>query len=468
MRLMNNKALSGLLLASLAVAPVGIGLAVDSAISESTASASSLPLTEIARRLEPSVVSIQVVQKPRVQPMGEGGFPFFFGQPGPQRQVPQPPARGVGSGFIVDEDGYILTNSHVVKDAETVRVIFSDRRELDAKVIGVDPLSDVALIQVEADDLVPAQLGDSENIQVAETVLAFGSPFGLTQSVTSGIVSAKGRVGVGINDYEDFIQTDATINPGNSGGPLVNARGEVIGINSAILSRSGGSNGIGFAIPINMAKQVMNGLRENGSVSRGFLGVSIQDLTDDLAKSFELESTQGALVSDVVSSSPAEKAGLKVGDVIRRVDDREIYTAAELRQVIGSKSPKDSVEVALIRDGESETLSVTLGELDGTKVAATRALPEDLGLSIEDLSAEEAAAQGLSRAGARIREVAPLGPAARAGLRPGDLILAVGSETVHSAADVRGELAKSDLEDGVRLQIERQGTRHFVFLRRTS
>jgi serine protease Do len=281
----------------------------------------------------------------------------------------------MGTGVIVSEDGYILTNNHVVRGADEVEVILSTNRRLKAKIVGTDKATDVAVLKVSAKGLAAARLGSSENMEVGDWVLAIGSPFGLDQTVTAGIVSAKGRANVGITDYEDFIQTDAAINPGNSGGPLVNLKGEVIGINTAIASRSGGSSGVGFAIPSDMVRRVMESILDNGRVDRGWLGVGIQDLDEDLARSFGLKSTRGALVSGVLPAGPAAKAGLKSGDVLLKVAGQEVRDANHLRHLVAGIEPKKKVRLEVFREKQSIEVEVTIGLRDVDQLSR-RVIPE--------------------------------------------------------------------------------------------
>ncbi|MEW7984075.1 MAG: Do family serine endopeptidase [Candidatus Sedimenticola endophacoides] len=345
----------------------------------------------VARAVSPSVVFIQVEGK--ASPAAIGGFSSPFGQefpfgddlfkrffgdqfPGvPRMPKPEAPkgerrAIGQGSGFVfAAKDGllsdktYILTNNHVVEDAEKIRVKFQDGREFDAKVTGRDPQSDVAVLEIKAGGLSPLRWGNSSRLEVGEWVVAIGNPFGLSHTLTVGVVSAKGRTSVGINDYEDFIQTDAAINPGNSGGPLVNLDGEVVGINTAIFSRSGGYMGVGFAIPSNLAKAIANQLIEHGEVTRGYLGIVIQQLTPDLAESFDIDSGKGILVAQVSEDSPAEKAGLRQGDVIVEYRGEPVSDVGGFRNRVSLTAPGSTETVTVLRGGKRKTLQVTIGRL---------------------------------------------------------------------------------------------------------
>jgi len=365
----------------------------------------------IAKKVSPAVVFIKVEKIEKVQPSAEffspyggGGSPFgddffdrFFGGPSPWgrqwrfRQAPDRQRRivGQGSGFIISSDGYILTNSHVVGDADKMTVKLEDGREFDAKIIGADKPSEVAVIKIEADDDLPVlDLGDSDALEVGEWVVAVGNPFGLSHTVTAGIVSAKGRSSVGIADYENFIQTDAAINPGNSGGPLVNLDGKVIGMNTAILSQSGGYIGIGFAIPINLAKAIKDQLIKTGKVIRGRLGIMIQDLTPDLAKSFDLDANQGILIAQVLEDSPAESAGLKQGDVIIEFAGKKVEKVGSFRNRVSLMAPGTKEKIKVIRQGKRKTLTVTIGKMPDSGLVAdsTSHSTDKLGIKVKTLT----------------------------------------------------------------------------------
>jgi serine protease Do len=370
---------------------------------------------------------------------------------------------------IVDDKGHILTNNHVVGDADEVRVrVHGVEHDFTAQVVGADPRTDLAVIRIKASDLKPAKLGDSDTLRIGEWVIAAGNPFGLENTITAGIVSAKGRSIMGGGQYEDFIQTDAAINPGNSGGPLVNLRGEVVGINTAIFSRSGGYMGIGFAIPINMAKNVMQSLITRGKVVRGWIGVGIQNLTEDLARSFNYADTQGALVGQIEPDSPADKAGLKQGDIIVKVGDSKIKDINQLRNLVASFSPGDKVDIDLVRSGRKETVTVKVGELPAQSGEMKQ--PEepdaDLGLSVEDLTPElSRRLGGKTAAGVIVRAVRPGGVGARAGLQPRDIITKVGDKKVSSADDFYDAVKHADLKKGLRLVVVTEGMERFIFLR---
>lgn len=410
--------------------------------------------TAVVKKAVPAVVFVQVE---KTVESSSPAFPFqfqdpydFFSDPfferffgphfGPKQRTPKKfQQRGQGSGFIIDKKGYILINNHVVGDADLIKVKLADGREFKAEVIGTDPQSDVAVIKIDAPNDLPAlPLGNSDDLQVGEWVIAIGNPFGLSQTVTVGVVSAKGRSRIGINDYEDFIQTDAAINPGNSGGPLVNIHGEAVGMNTAIFSRSGGYMGIGFAIPINMAKCIVDQLLEKGKVTRGWLGVVIQDIDEELAKSFGLKKAEGVLVAEVSEGSPAEKAGLKQGDIILRLNGNKVDDVGELRNKIALTEPGTKIKIEILRDKKNKTLQVTVGEqYAGETIEMTQHnILAKLGLVVQDLTSELAQQFGYSEGqGVLVAEVKPESPAARVGIRPGHLIEEVNHGRVHNMAE---------------------------------
>jgi serine protease Do len=365
------------------------------------------------------------------------GMPEFSG-PGNGHSAP---TRGQGSGFIISADGYILTNAHVVANADEVTVKLNDRREFRAKVIGSDKSTDVALIRIKADNLPQVSIGDPGRLKVGEWVLAIGEPFGFENSVTAGIVSAKGRA-LPQDNYVPFIQTDAAVNPGNSGGPLLNMRGEVVGINSQIVSRSGGYMGLSFAIPIDVAMNAADQIKVNGKVSRGRLGVSIQEVNSELAESFGLKKPGGALVSEVEPGSPAEKAGVETSDIILQYDGKPIETSFDLPRLVGATKPNSKVQITVWRKGEMRELSVTVGEMAGAKTVATGSEKNAMaGLSVTPLNPDQKRQLGL-KSGVVVDEVQ--GTAARAGIETGDVILAVNNTTVNNARELARALdAKS-------------------------
>ena len=392
------------------------------------------------------------------------GFPFPFGPP--QGQQPQ---GGQGTGFVVAADGVILTNAHVVKDAARITVRFDDGRTLRAKVVGSDPKSDVAVLRVEATDLAHLELANSDAIRVGEWVVAIGNPFGLTQTVTAGIVSAKGRDSVGIADFENFIQTDAAINPGNSGGPLLDLDGRVVGMNAAIYSRSGGYMGIGFAIPANLVKAIQTQLLASGHVTRGFLGVGIQALTPALAEAFEVGDAQGLLVTEVTPDGPAARAGVRTDDVLLTLDGRPVDGPGALRNAVALLTPGDEVELVLLREGQRRTMKVVLGTREDD-VEAPADTPDDLsGLGFRAIPLDEGLAMRLdvkAGEGMLIAEVTPGSPAARAGLRPGQLLLSVDRKPVNDEAALRAALQDAEGTDALLLRIRDGRGAHYVVLER--
>ncbi|MAF83982.1 MAG: Do family serine endopeptidase [Gammaproteobacteria bacterium] len=401
----------------------------------------SLPsLAPLVSTASPAVVSIATrgtVEAPRNPLADDPFFQRFFGAPQQrQRQV-----RSAGSGVIIDaSNGYILTNHHVIENANEIEILFADKRSLKAMVVGSDPGTDIAVLQVEdTDKLVQMPLGNSEQVEVGDFVVAIGNPFGLSHTVTSGIVSALGRTGLSQDGYEDFIQTDASINPGNSGGALINLGGELIGINSAIFSGSGGNIGIGFAIPVNIAKSIMAQLIEHGEVQRGLLGVSISDFNAETAAALGIEDdVEGALVQEVVSDSAAESAGIEVSDIIIAVDDAKVTSASDLRTTVGLRRSGDSVRITLLRDGKKRTLNATLTQLDSAQqLAAAEIHPALAGAEFENYAGDN---QGFPDTGVLVSSVAPGSPAAQRGLRSNDIITTLNRRRVHNIREL-SELA---------------------------
>ena len=386
---------------------------------------------------------------PAMNPFGDFFGPFFEGNPPRRVQT-----AGVGSGFVISQDGYILTNNHVVEDADQIKVKLSNGKEYEGKVVGRDPKTDLAIVKVErSSDLHPLTLGNSEDLKVGSWVVAIGSPFGLEQTVTAGIVSAKGRV-IGSGPYDNFIQTDASINPGNSGGPLVNMRGEVVGINTAIIPNG---QGIGFAIPINTAKEIVPQLEEKGHVTRGWMGVSIQEVTPALAKSFDLKEKQGALVAQVVSGGPAEKAGIEQGDVILGFDGKEIAESKDLPRIVASTPVGKTVTVKLLRNGKVVDRQVKVGEME--EKADISKLPSShktLGIVVQNLTPEIAKELGVKKdAGIVVTQVEPGSPAADAGIQTGDVIQQVNRKPVKNVEDFVQKVEKATDKDNVLLLIQR-------------
>ncbi len=391
---------------------------------------------------------------------------FLPNQPGGKRRS-RP--RGMGSGVIVSKDGYILTNAHVVKDADEILVTTPNKDEFKAKVVGIDEESDIAVIKVKGKNLPIAQLGDSDAMRVGEVVLAIGNPFGLNSTVTSGIVSAKGRTNVGIIEYEDFIQTDAAINPGNSGGPLVNIRGEVVGINTAIASRSGGYQGIGFAIPSNSAKLIMNDLIKEGRVRRGLLGVTIQDLDEALAKSFNRDSSEGALVSQVVPDSAADEAGIKSGDIIVKFNGKEVRGAGHLKNMVGRNKPGTDTTVTIFRNGKDKTLNVKIGEKTKEAMAKAGQVPDtektsnELGIEVRPTPIQKANKWDIKQGvGVEITGVDMDGAGSEMGLRRGDVLLEINGSPIVGVDSFEKALTSIKKGDYIRLKIQRNKMQRFV------
>ncbi|MDT8440679.1 MAG: DegQ family serine endoprotease [Desulfuromonadales bacterium] len=441
-----------------------------------TASSAAVPdFAELAAQLKPAVVNISTAKNstPRTpqfhippgpgQDLFEDFFERFFrdfqGRGTPRRE------RSLGTGFIISADGYILTNDHVVDGADEIKVKLSDGREFRGEVRGLDPKLDLALVKIDTGEQLPvATLGDSDTLRVGEWVMAIGNPFGLEQTVTVGIVSAKGRV-IGAGPYDDFIQTDASINPGNSGGPLFNARGEVVGINTAIVA---GGQGIGFAIPVNMAKQIIPQLREAGHVVRGWLGVTIQTVTEELARSFGLAKAGGALVNEVIKDSPADKAGFRRGDIVLRYDGQTVETMNDLPRLVANTPVGTTVKVTLFRDGKQREVKVDIGEL--AEERAARAANDDqveeaLGLHVTELSRELAERYSLEPgAGVVISRIIPGGPAATANLQPGDLLLEIDGTPFDSVAGFRKLVSKAETGATLRLLVQRRQTLFYTTL----
>lgn len=430
-----------------------------------------VPLSKQVRPLVVHISSAPSLQSPSTPGPFRDDDPFsdfwrrFFGESFPRSPAPSP-RRSVGSGFIVDPNGYILTNDHVVEEGQDLTVKLSDGSEHQARIVGRDPKTDIALIKIDVDRTLPvAVLGDSAALEVGEWVLAIGNPFGLEHTVTSGIVSAKGRR-IGAGPYDNFIQTDASINPGNSGGPLINLRGEVVGVNTAIVSRGGGNVGIGFAIPINLVKGLLSQLRDTGKVTRGWLGVVIQDVNAEMAEALDLEEARGALVANVAKGSPAEAAGIEVGDVIVAFDGTAVKQSSDLSLIV-ARTPVDRfVDVAVVRNGRRVTMDVRVGRLGDDEVAVTVEDGGGLGLTVQELNRESPGAGGArDRGGVVVTAVETGRPAARAGVRAGDVILEIDRKRIGGLKDFRqavGELGKGS---GILLLIRREDTTIFLALR---
>ena len=428
---------------------------------------------ELARTLKPAVVNISTKRVEQQTPMenpfgGNEQLREFFKQFGiPQDQQPHA-VRSLGSGFIVNPEGYIVTNNHVVDGATQIRVKMDDGRELPGKLVGRDPKTDLALLKVEASGLPVIPFGDSSELRVGEPVMAIGNPFGLEQTVTTGIVSATGRV-IGQGPYDDFIQTDASINPGNSGGPLINSRGQVVGINNAIFSQSGGSVGIGFAIPINQVKPVVTQLASTGKVTRGWLGVTIQPLTPELAKGFQMSENAGALVASVQPDSPAARAGVKTGDVITQFDGKKVAHSSDLPRMVANTPVGRTVGLTVIRDGKPVSLDVTVAQMEESGQQVASASDEEskgaLGLSVESITPDKAREMQLGGSrGVLVRGVRSGSPAENAGIRPGDVITEVDHQAVPDVAHLKQVLDKHPKGAPIVVMINRDGSSLYVAL----
>lgn len=440
---------------------------------------------ELAKIAVPSVVKIKSEVKPKstqsnqrrrgsdrlfpFDPFGDDLFDFF--------DIPQTPMprRGWGSGFIIDKQGHIITNNHVISGADTITVTLDDKREFKAKVIGTDPDTDIALIKVDRDDLPVAKLGDSDKIKVGEIVMAIGSPFELTRTVTTGVVSATGRTGVGLLTYEDFIQTDAAINPGNSGGPLVNIKGEVIGINTAIATGGASGNvGVGFAVPINTAKNVVDQLLNNKKIIRGWLGVSLQPVDSDIAEKYGLKEKRGALILGV--DGPAKEAGLRSGDLIIEYDGKVVENSSQLSKMVASNKPGDKVKIKVIRDGKEKEFTVKLAERTEEAIARLRGIEPErasaeewMGLSVQELDESLAQRLGFEKyKGVVITDIAPDSPALQVENPPqrGDLIQEIEGKDIKNINDYRDAIEKVKNEKRVMIRLRRSnGNTWYIVLK---
>ncbi|MCX4025496.1 DegQ family serine endoprotease [Endozoicomonas sp. SM1973] len=445
-----------------------------------TAYAKSLPeFTELVEEASPAVVNISTLQLPKQNRMNRYYFPDdeipdifqeFFGRPHPQRPAPggKPRPQSLGSGFIISEDGYILTNNHVVKGADQIIVRLSDRRELEAKLIGADKRSDLALLKIKAKNLPTVELGTTDNLKPGQWVIAIGSPFGFDYSVTAGIISAINR-SLPSENYVPFIQTDVAINPGNSGGPLFDMDGKVIGVNSQIFTRSGGFMGLSFAIPIDVVMNVVSQLKDKGYVSRGWLGVYIQDVNKDLAESFGLDKPHGALVAEVLPEGPADEAGFKPGDIITQFAEREIDVSADLPHAVGQTPVGKKVPVEVVRQGNEITLDVTIGELPDEKGKAHTPVPAKsgnrLGLQVEDLTDEQKRKYEVSN-GVIVTGVL-VGPASSVGIRRGDIITDLHNQPVNSVRDFKQIMAKLPTNRSVSMRLVRNARPGYITFKLT-
>ncbi|MBI2191303.1 MAG: DegQ family serine endoprotease [Planctomycetes bacterium] len=452
----------------------------------------SRALAGIAREVRPAVVHVSSVRKMGVTqrsgrrehhfrwpPRSEELFDdfsipedLFKRWMPPQFRERWPEQRGTGTGVIVDPKGYILTNNHVIDQASEVTVKLSEKEELPARVVGVDPKTDLAVIQIDQTKLPVARLGDSDRVEVGEMVVAIGNPFGLDRTVTLGIVSAKGRTNLHLADYEDFIQTDAAVNPGNSGGPLLNLDGEVIAINTAIASASGSNAGVGFAIPINLARSVMQSLIRDGKVTRGFLGIKIQDLTPDLAKEMGLNRTEGVLVADLFEDSPAGKAGVQAGDVILKFDGHDVKNTNDLRHRVAATPVGGARDIVLWRNGEERTVTVKVGELTPEVAGGPGGRPTSsetpFGLTLQELTPEltEQFRLNPKAEGLLVTEVEPGSSAEEAAIEPGDLVLEAARKPVKKIEDFRDAAAKVGPNQSLLLRVQSEEGTRFVVLKR--
>ena len=441
---------------------------------------------DLAEKLGPAVVNIYTTQVVKAtNPLQEFFFnqdkdipaPFkrFFGIPDGHPEVPQQKEMkrtSLGSGVIINEDGYIITNNHVVDNATEINIRLITHKEYEAKIIGRDPKTDLALLKIEPTEKLPTvTLGDSEKLRVGDWVLAIGNPFGFEQTVTAGIVSGKGR-NLGGAPYENFIQTDASINPGNSGGPLFDTNGKMVGINTAIYSRSGGNIGIGFAIPVNMAKNVLDQLKKHGKVVRGWLGVMIQQVTQELANQFGLDRPMGALVSDISPDSPAAKAGIQPGDIISKYMGKEIQQMSMLPSLVAQTPVGEKATLEVIRKGKAKTVIVTIGQLEEEELAQAPGEPkieQNFGLTVQELTPELAESLGTEEtSGLLVTDVEQGSAAAEAGIRRGDLIQEVNRKPVNDLTEFKAALKKTEQDRNILFLIRRNKHSSFLVLKKNN
>ncbi|HON58879.1 MAG TPA: DegQ family serine endoprotease [Smithella sp.] len=427
---------------------------------------------DLAERVKPAVVNISTTKiikgKSFINPFGRSPFNDYFGDDFfnhffgdiPQRDFKQ---KSLGSGFIISNDGYILTNNHVVENTDKILVKISDGKEYEAKIIGTDEKTDIALIKIKPDHNLPvAEIGDSELLRVGEWVIAIGNPFGLAQTVTAGIVSAKGRV-IGAGPYDNFIQTDASINPGNSGGPLFNMQGKVVGINTAIVAQG---QGIGFAIPINMAKNILGDLKTKGKVSRGWLGISIQDISEDIAKSMDYKGTTGVLVTDVFQNDPADKAGIKVGDIILEINEKKIADSHDLLLTVASLHAGERAKIKIYRDGREMIFNVNVSERKNEPEIALSKSEGNFGIKAQEITKSLAQQLGISSDhGVIVTDVEPGSPADEVGIQPRDIILQVNKVKITSFKQYLSEMSKAVKNKSVVLLVKRGKSNFFVSIR---
>ena len=473
----NRPWMIGLVASMLVFLLIGLGIGEDTSgnrlASQDSAAQEPKPTTTVqglpdfvalAKRLRPGVVNISTTQiNNRGDTSNFFGQSGRFGAPSSREQFRQ---RSLGSGFIIEPDGLILTNFHVVDNAERITVRLLDGRELTGKVVGADQKTDIALVKISAQDLPVAPLGDSDRLEVGEWVMAVGNPFGFDNTVTSGIVSAKDRQ-IGAGPYDHFIQTDASINPGNSGGPLVNLQGEVVGIDTAIFSQSGGNIGIGFAIPINLVKDLLPQLKNGGKITRGWLGVSIQGITPDLAESLGLGQVKGALVSSVVHDSPADRAGIQEGDVIVGYEGKAINNANDLPTLVAGTPVGKTVSLQVFRGKKETPVAVAIGQLKEEEVVASTTETGDLGLTVEQITPEIADDLGLEEThGVVVTAVAPDGPGDEAGFQPGDIVREINRQPVRNLSDYGKIMARAAHGKSILFLVQREDTSIFLALRK--
>lgn len=461
-------------------APSGNDVKSAVAVTSGEAVRGPVSFADLTEKVKPAVVNISTTKiiKPGTRgggrsPFGDGSpfdryfggdefFERFFGG-SPRREYKQ---RSLGSGFIISHDGYIFTNSHVVEQADKILVKISDGREYEAKVIGRDPKTDIALIKIKPSESLPVvEIGDSEKLRVGEWVIAIGNPFGLEQTVTAGIVSAKGRV-IGAGPYDNFIQTDASINPGNSGGPLFNMEGKVVGINTAIVAQG---QGIGFAIPIDMAKSILPDLKSKGKVTRGWLGISVQDVTEDIAKSMNMRERSGALISDVFKGDPADRAGIKPGDVVTEVNGKRIKDTHELLMKIAALRVGEKISLKILRDGQEKSFNIIVAErTDRAEMAAEKrpASGDDLGMVVQDITPEIAKYLGIPRRGVIVVDVKDGGLAEGVGIQQQDIILEVNKNKITNLNDYAREVSRKKDKDRLLLLIKRGRSTFYVAIRK--
>lgn len=463
-------------LAVMAIVTAGLLFYMQPATVTAKVSAQMIPVnfTDLATQARPGVVNISTVKSvkdagrvfehffgqpfDKRNPGGRNPFEDFFGRPMPNDPNHDFKRRSLGSGFIIDSKGLIVTNNHVIEDADQIKVKLSDDTEYIATVVGRDPSTDLALIKIEPKKaLTPLEMGSSEDLQVGQWVVAIGSPFGLEQTVTAGIVSAKGRV-IGSGPYDNFIQTDASINPGNSGGPLLNLNGEVIGINTAIIASG---QGIGFAVPTEVAQNVIAQLQNKGEVTRGWLGVAIQDISDELAEYYDIENGEGALVTQVYKGDPADQGGIKVNDVIVSAKGESVQSSRDLTRIIAATPVGEKTTIGIVRGGKAKTVTVKLAKRDEERITANRALPEktanDLGFNVEALSPEIASQLGLDEGekGVVVSSVDPEGAAAKAGLSRGDLVKEINRQPIENKTDFNKIIDATKSGDTLQLLVKR-------------